>query len=95
MGSNHVDREGYRPNVGIILVNGRNEVFWGKRIREHRQFPQGVITWRVARTGDVPELQEEIGLSNMSDSGRTRDRLRYEVPKQWIRRECATPIAQK
>ena len=27
-----LDREGYRPNVGIILVNSRNEVFWGKRI---------------------------------------------------------------
>jgi len=28
-----LDRDGYRPNVGIILVNGRNEVFWGKRVR--------------------------------------------------------------
>lgn len=37
-----LDREGYRPNVGIILVNARNEVFWGKRVREHAwQFPQG------------------------------------------------------
>ncbi|HNC18194.1 MAG TPA: RNA pyrophosphohydrolase, partial [Accumulibacter sp.] len=24
-----LDREGYRPNVGIILCNARNEVFWG------------------------------------------------------------------
>ncbi|HRO35871.1 MAG TPA: RNA pyrophosphohydrolase, partial [Thauera sp.] len=24
-----LDREGFRPNVGIILVNARNEVFWG------------------------------------------------------------------
>ena len=23
-----LDREGFRPNVGIILVNARNEVFW-------------------------------------------------------------------
>ena len=38
--------EGYRPNVGIILVNGKNEVFWGKRIREHAwQFPQGGIKY--------------------------------------------------
>jgi putative (di)nucleoside polyphosphate hydrolase len=28
-----LDREGYRPNVGIILCNAKNEVFWGKRIR--------------------------------------------------------------
>lgn len=41
-----LDREGYRPNVGIILVNQKNEVFWGKRIREHSwQFPQGGIKY--------------------------------------------------
>jgi predicted NUDIX family NTP pyrophosphohydrolase len=61
MSSNMLDREGFRPNVGIILVNGKNEVFWGKRIREHSwQFPQGGI-----KHGESPEqamyreLQEE------------------------------------
>jgi len=29
-----LDRDGYRPNVGIILCNWRNEVFWGKRVKE-------------------------------------------------------------
>jgi putative (di)nucleoside polyphosphate hydrolase len=39
-----LDRDGYRPNVAIVIVNGRNQVFWGKRIREHSwQFPQGGI----------------------------------------------------
>ena len=39
-----LDREGFRPNVGIILLNQRNQVFWGKRIRTHSwQFPQGGI----------------------------------------------------
>jgi putative (di)nucleoside polyphosphate hydrolase len=78
-----LDREGYRPNVGIILVNSRNEVFWGKRIREHSwQFPQGGI-----KHGESPE--EEVGLQreHVRILGRTRDWLRYEVPKQWIRRE--------
>lgn len=86
-----LDREGFRPNVGIILINGKNEVFWGKRIREHSwQFPQGGI-----KHGESPEqamyreLQEEIGLrqEHVRILGRTRDWLRYEVPKQWIRRE--------
>ncbi|MDE3233435.1 MAG: RNA pyrophosphohydrolase, partial [Pseudomonadota bacterium] len=27
-----LDREGFRPNVGIILLNQKNQVFWGKRI---------------------------------------------------------------
>ena len=39
-----IDRNGYRPNVGIILLNSKNEVFWGKRIRQNSwQFPQGGI----------------------------------------------------
>jgi len=30
-----IDREGYRPNVGIILCNAYNQVFWGKRVNQH------------------------------------------------------------
>ena len=95
-----LDREGFRPNVGIILVNQRNEVFWGKRIREHSwQFPQGGIN-----RGETPEqamfreLHEEVGLlpEHVVILGRTRDWLRYEVPKQWVRREWrATYRGQK
>lgn len=86
-----LDREGYRPNVGIILCNARNEVFWGKRIREHSwQFPQGGI-----KRGESPEqamfreLHEEVGLlpQHVRILGRTRDWLRYDVPTHWIRRE--------
>lgn len=86
-----LDREGYRPNVGIILTNRRNEVFWGKRIREHFwQFPQGGID-----KGETPEqamfreLYEEVGLKpeHVRIIGRTRDWLRYDVPKHWVRRE--------
>lgn len=86
-----LDRDGFRPNVGIILVNRNDEVFWGKRIREHAwQFPQGGI-----KRGESPEqamyreLQEEIGLldSHVEIIGRTRNWLRYEVPERWVRRE--------
>jgi putative (di)nucleoside polyphosphate hydrolase len=86
-----LDKDGYRPNVGIILVNARNEVFWGKRIREHSwQFPQGGIN-----RGETPEqamyreLHEEVGLrpEHVRILGRTRDWLRYEVPQNWVRRE--------
>src|SRR5438034_7007675 len=59
-----LDKEGYRPNVGIVLANQRNEVFWGKRVNQHAwQFPQGGINY-----GETPvqamyrELEEEIGL---------------------------------
>jgi len=86
-----IDRDGYRPNVGIIILNSKNEVFWGKRVKEHSwQFPQGGI-----KPGETPEqamyreLMEEVGLSaeHVKIIGRTRDWLRYEVPFNWVRRE--------
>jgi putative (di)nucleoside polyphosphate hydrolase len=87
-----LDREGFRPNVGIILLNQRNQVFWGKRIRTHSwQFPQGGID-----RGESPEqamyreLHEEVGLlpEHVRIVARTRDWLRYEVPERYIRRDA-------
>ena len=86
-----LDRDGFRPNVGIILLNQKNQVFWGKRIRTHSwQFPQGGID-----RGENPEqamfreLHEEVGLQpdHVRIVARTRDWLRYEVPDRFIRRE--------
>jgi putative (di)nucleoside polyphosphate hydrolase len=86
-----LDRDGYRPNVGIILVNDRDEVFWGKRVNQHAwQFPQGGI-----KHGETPEramyreLEEEVGLqaAHVRILGRTRRWLRYEVPEKWVRRD--------
>ena len=87
-----LDREGFRPNVGIILLNQKNQVFWGKRIRTHSwQFPQGGID-----RGETPEqaryreLHEEVGLQpeHVRVVARTRDWLRYEVPDRYIRRDA-------
>ncbi|WP_293993930.1 RNA pyrophosphohydrolase [Sphaerotilus sp.] len=87
-----LDREGFRPNVGIVLLNQRNQVFWGKRIRTHSwQFPQGGIKY-----GESPEqamfreLHEEVGLhpEHVRILARTRDWLRYEVPEHFIRRDA-------
>jgi putative (di)nucleoside polyphosphate hydrolase len=84
-----LDRDGYRPNVGIVLANQRNEVFWGKRVHQHAwQFPQGGI-----KHGETPiqamyrELEEEIGLqsAHVRVLGRTREWLRYQVPEKWSR----------
>jgi putative (di)nucleoside polyphosphate hydrolase len=86
-----IDRDGYRPNVAIVLVNARNQVFWGKRVKEHAwQFPQGGI-----KPGESPEqamyreLQEETGLlpQHVKVLGRTRDWLHYNVPTHWVKRE--------
>ena len=87
-----LDRDGFRPNVGIILLNQKNQVFWGKRIRTHSwQFPQGGI-----ERGETPEqalfreLQEEVGLQpeQVRIVARTRDWLRYEVPDRYIRKDA-------
>ncbi|MEG0003784.1 MAG: RNA pyrophosphohydrolase [Comamonas sp.] len=87
-----LDRDGFRPNVGIILLNHKNQVFWGKRIRTHSwQFPQGGID-----RGESPEqamfreLHEEVGLKpdHVRVVARTRDWLRYEVPDRYIRRDA-------
>ena len=84
-----LDRDGYRPNVGIILANQRDEVFWGKRVNQHAwQFPQGGI-----KHGETPvqamyrELEEQIGLrrAHVRVLGRTREWLRYDVPEKWMR----------
>jgi putative (di)nucleoside polyphosphate hydrolase len=86
-----LDREGYRPNVGIVLLNSHNEVFWGKRVGQHSwQFPQGGI-----QHGESPEqamyreLHEEVGLlpEHVQIIGRTRDWLRYDVPEEFLRRQ--------
>ena len=86
-----IDKDGYRPNVGIIILNARNEVFWGKRVNQHAwQFPQGGI-----KHGESPEqamyreLHEEVGLNrqHVKVLGRTRGWLRYDVPDQWIKRD--------
>ena len=86
-----LDEQGYRPNVGIVLLNHHQQVFWGKRIKQHSwQFPQGGID-----PGENPEeamyreLWEEVGLlqDHVQIIGRTADWLRYTVPDNWVRRE--------
>jgi len=86
-----IDKDGYRPNVGIVICNARNEVFWGKRVRQNSwQFPQGGI-----KHGESPEqamfreLTEEVGLmpEHVRILGRTRDWMRYDVPRDWVKRE--------
>lgn len=95
-----IDRDGFRPNVGIILTDAVGDVLWAKRIGQDAwQFPQGGIDG-----GESPEqamyreLHEELGLSpdHVRIIGCTREWLRYRLPKRFIRRRRGrTCIGQK
>ncbi|CAM4449387.1 MAG: RNA pyrophosphohydrolase [Legionellaceae bacterium] len=84
-----IDSDGYRPNVGIILINHTNLVFWARRIGQQAwQFPQGGIrTLETPEEGLYRELYEELGLepSDVAILGCTSDWLRYRLPKHLIR----------
>lgn len=86
-----LDQEGFRPNVGIVLLNKKNQVFLGKRIGESSwQLPQGGIKFGESpEQAMLRELFEEVGLlpTHVTVLGRTRDWLRYEVPENYMRRE--------
>ncbi len=84
-----IDKDGYRPNVGIILCNQQSQVFWARRCsRDGWQFPQGGIKHNeTPEQALYRELYEEIGLKaeHVEVVGRTRGWLRYEIPKQYLR----------
>lgn len=88
-----IDSEGFRANVGIVLVNKQDKLFWARRIgMDAWQFPQGGI-----REDESPEkamyreLKEEVGLypEHVEIIGCTQDWLRYWLPKRFIRYNTA------
>ena len=59
-----IDPQGYRANVGIVLINQQGQVFWGRRIGMSAwQFPQGGINPdESAVQAMYRELREEVGV---------------------------------
>lgn len=87
-----IDRDGFRPNVGIILCNDERKLFWGRRVGQNAwQFPQGGINADESPLEAMyRELEEEVGLHQhqVTVLGCTRGWLRYRLPKRFIRRHC-------
>ena len=86
-----IDRDGFRANVGIVLMHGDGRLFLGRRSGGRGwQFPQGGMRrGELAEESLFRELQEEVGL-NATDVrllGQTRRWLRYRLPQQFVRRE--------
>jgi putative (di)nucleoside polyphosphate hydrolase len=84
-----IDADGFRANVGIILML-REQVFLGRRAGARGwQFPQGGV-----RSGErleealFRELLEEIGVGKESVEllGQTERWLRYRLPPRYLRR---------
>ncbi|MCC5791367.1 MAG: RNA pyrophosphohydrolase [Legionellaceae bacterium] len=88
-----VDKAGFRLNVGIILVNSSNRVFWGRRHgHDAWQFPQGgLCDGETAIQAMYRELKEEIGLdkADVELLASTRRWLKYRLPKQYLRHGSA------
>lgn len=95
-----IDSDGYRPNVGIILLNPMGKVLWGRRSGQRSwQFPQGGIRCEESPEEALyRELYEEVGLEqrHVEIAGNTRGWLRYRLPKRFMRKNCEpTCIGQK
>lgn len=90
-----VDKAGYRLNVGIIIVNQENRLFWGRRLGSDAwQFPQGGVGTNEAITEAMQrELKEEVGLDpgDIEIIAQTKRWLKYRLPKQFIR-QGDTPL---
>jgi putative (di)nucleoside polyphosphate hydrolase len=84
-----IDLDGFRPNVGMILVNDDNRVFWARRVGQDAwQFPQGGIHEQETPEQTLDrELYEELGLTlnDVKILGCTEGWLRYRLPKHMIR----------
>jgi putative (di)nucleoside polyphosphate hydrolase len=86
-----LDRDGFRPNVGIILLDDDGQVFWAKRTRGSGwQFPQGGINKdETAEEAMFRELYEEIGLKpkHVDVLGCTPEWLHYQLPKKFMKKD--------
>jgi len=91
-----IDHRGFRLNVGIILINKRKQLFWGKKAGHHNawQFPQGGVNpYETLKETMLRELNEEIGLTSKDIEilGVTRKWLYYTLP-QHMQRHYQKPL---
>lgn len=94
-----IDEDGFRLNVGIILVNDQNLLFWGRRVGQDAwQFPQGGVNENeTAQEALFRELHEEVGLlkNDVRILAETKDWLKYRLPHRLIRADRPYCVGQK
>lgn len=88
--SDLIDAQGFRANVGIVLIRDGGEVFLGGRSDGRGwQFPQGGVRQdESAEQALYRELREEVGLEpgDVEMLAATRQWLRYRLPRRFVRR---------
>jgi putative (di)nucleoside polyphosphate hydrolase len=86
-----IDRDGFRANVGIVLMHDDGRLFLGRRSGGRGwQFPQGGMRrGERAEQSLYRELHEEIGLTEQDVAlvGQTQRWLRYRLPARYVRRD--------
>jgi putative (di)nucleoside polyphosphate hydrolase len=80
--------DGYRPGVGIMLLNPAGRVFVGRR----KDMPAGLAAWQMPQGGIDPgetpreaalrELEEEVGTNKAEILAETSDWLHYALPPE-------------
>jgi len=89
--NDHIDTDGFRANVGIILSNDDGKLLLAGRIgNKGWQFPQGgMLAGELPEEAMYRELYEEVGLTaaDVDILGETDDWLRYRLPNRLIRRD--------
>src|ERR1700761_7668084 len=88
--SDVIDSDGFRTNVGIVLIRDGGDAFLGRQVGGRGwQFPQGgVLAGEPLKAAAYRELNEEIGLSpsDVELVGQTSRWLRYRLPAKYVRR---------
>ena len=77
----------YRPNVGMMIINQKKEIFVGKRIdhpSEFWQMPQGGSdTKEIPSIAALREMEEEVGIkeNKVEMLTESQDWYYYSIPK--------------
>ena len=75
----------YRPNVGIVIFNSEKKIWCGKRIdiktNDAWQLPQGGIDQNeTALQAAVREVYEETGIQSIKNIDQIDEWIRYDLP---------------